>query len=375
MLPRDFTTAQGSAPLKRLLQEGVAAGVFPGAVLLVARQGRIVCLESVGHRAYGTATGRVRPKTIFDLASLTKPLAISLAFMKLVGDGLLDLDEPLFEALDEDVPKDKHGVTVRRLLSHSAGLADWHPFFREGFQGDASRRKRAVREWILRQPLSYPPGIRAVYSDLGFMLLEGVVEKVTGGGLAGYVKRHFFDPLGLERTFLDTGGGLARYGPEAFAPTEVCPWRRQVVLGAVHDENAFALGGHSGHAGLFGTALEVHTLLAFLRDHYLQRRKDILAGGVVGRFWQRQATPPGSTWALGWDTPSHQESSTGRYFSVHSVGHLGFTGTSAWMDLEKDVEVVLLTNRIHPRRENSRIRAFRPRLHDAVMVHLGLASA
>ncbi len=351
----------------------MAAGVYPGAVLLVARAGRIACLETAGHRAYGTTTGRVRPETIFDLASLTKPLATTLALMKLVGEGRLALDQPLGEVLEEEIPHDKQALSVRQLLSHCAGLAGWHPFFRQPLQGDPSLRKRAVRKWILQLPLHYPPGTRALYSDLGFMLLEGVVEAAGGLGLAAYVKRHFYDPLGLKRTFLDQGGALGRYGAEAFAPTEVCPWRHEVMLGAVHDENAFALGGHSGHAGLFGTAEEVHTLMIFLRDHYLRRRTDTLAGGVLGCFWQRQATPPGSTWALGWDTPAPQDSSTGRYFSAHSVGHLGFTGASVWMDLEKDVEVILLTNRIHPRRENLKIRAFRPRLHDAVMVQLGFA--
>ena len=153
--------------------------------------------------------------------------------------------------------------------------------------------------------------------------------------------------------------------------TEDCPWRERVIRGEVHDENAFALGGYSGHAGLFGTVDDVYHIVNMLRGHYRGGRRDFFRPETVRDFFRRQDLVPGCTWALGWDTPSEESSSAGNYFSRNSVGHLGFTGTSVWMDLDKDVIVILLTNRIHPTRNNERIKAFRPKLHDTVMEELG----
>jgi CubicO group peptidase (beta-lactamase class C family) len=158
-----------------------------------------------------------------------------------------------------------------------------------------------------------------------------------------------------------------RYPAEQYAATEDCPWRGRVLRGVVHDDNAYALGGYSGHAGLFGTVLDCYAVVNLLREHYRGLREDYLKASTVRAFFTRQDIVIGSTWALGWDTPSKTGSSAGRYFSQKSVGHLGFTGTSLWMDLEKDVIVILLTNRVHPARANEEIKAFRPQLHDAIM--------
>ena len=196
------------------------------------------------------------------------------------------------------------------------------------------------------------------------MVLEWVVEAVTGGSLKDFVNERFFTPMGLKRTFLLTG--KPPFQKEEFAATEECPWRKRVIQGEVHDENAFALGGYSGHAGLFSTAEEVYLIADVLREHYYGKRRDYFLPGVVRDFFKKQEIVKGCTWALGWDTPSPENSSAGSYISPGSVGHLGFSGTSLWMDLERDIIVVFLSNRIHPSRSNLKIRAFRPVLHNLI---------
>jgi CubicO group peptidase (beta-lactamase class C family) len=228
-----------------------------------------------------------------------------------------------------------------------------------------------LRRWLLERPLAYRPGTDTIYSDLGFMMLKWVVERATGAGVEDYLRSRFYGPLGFGNTFLSTGAAFDPGLEEAhFAATEDCPWRRKVMFGQVHDENAYALGGYSGHAGLFSNAEEIHVLADLLMQHFRGYREDFFRPETVRVFFRRQNLTKRSTWALGWDTPSEEGSSAGRHFSLHSVGHLGFTGTSIWMDLERDVIVIFLTNRIHPTRKNERIRAFRPRLHDRVMEEL-----
>jgi CubicO group peptidase (beta-lactamase class C family) len=163
-------------------------------------------------------------------------------------------------------------------------------------------------------------------------------------------------------------------GTEEFAATEDCPWRKKLLQGEVHDDNAWTLGGYSGHAGLFSTAEEIYVMANMLREHYLSKRKDFLKTETVREFFTRQDIVKGNDWALGWDTRALEGSSAGKYFSRDSVGHTGFTGTSIWMDLERDVIAILLSNRVHPKRDNDKIKQFRPVFHDAVMEELGLTN-
>ena len=213
-----------------------------------------------------------------------------------------------------------------------------------------------------------------IYSDLGFMLLEWVVEEAFGLDMGDYAESVFFEPLGMKRTFLYRRDETSRFPSEAFAATEKCPWRGRTIQGEVHDENAYAMGGYSGHAGLFSTAGEVYFLARLLMDHALSLRSDLFEPATVRLFFERQSLIPGCGRALGWDMPAAVGSAAGRYFSPRSVGHLGFPGTSLWMDLEKDVQVVFLTNRVHPTRENRAIREFRPRIHDRIMQEAYLVS-
>jgi CubicO group peptidase (beta-lactamase class C family) len=358
--------------IESLLMNGVRNGVYPGAVLLVARSGEIVFFQKVGHCSRIPRDVPMKKDTIFDLASLTKPLATTLAAMKLVDEGKLYLDQPLKDLMPGDFPKDKHALTVRQLLCHCAGFADWKPLYLELEDFKSEERKTTLRRLLSNMSLDYSPGQRTLYSDLGFMALEWIIEKRAGIPMHIFLDSHFYNPLSLNKTFLSSNSSKLRFKEDQFAVTEDCPWRGKMMRGSVHDENAYMVGGYSGHAGLFGTAKEVYTLVDLLRKAFRSESHDYLKPETLKTFFSRQNIVDGSTWALGWDTPSPQESSSGKYFSGKSVGHLGFTGTSIWMDLERDVVVVFLTNRIHPTRNNEKIKAFRPRLHDMIMEELGM---
>jgi CubicO group peptidase (beta-lactamase class C family) len=358
--------------IKALLEGGVGEGVFPGGVLLVSKKGQVLFIERTGSLSLIPDQIPTRKDTIFDLASLTKPLATTLALMKLVDLGNLELDQPLSRLIPTTVPSDKKDLTPRLLLSHSAGFTDWKPFYLDLMAYKAKERKRILREQILKDPLAYSPGEEYLYSDLGFMILEWIIEETTGMTMRKFVEQSFYQPLSLQRTFLSTQQLPLPFKREFFAATEDCPWRKKVIQGEVDDENAWALGGYSGHAGLFGPAEEVYAVVNLLREHYLGKRDDYLKPETVRAFFTRQDMVKGSDWCLGWDSPSEENSSAGRYISRNSVGHTGFTGTSVWMDLDRDVIVLLLTNRVHPTRENEKIKTFRPKLHDLIMEEVGL---
>jgi CubicO group peptidase (beta-lactamase class C family) len=389
-----------------VLGKGLDEGVYPGAVALVGRGGKIIFCEHLGYRSLIPEPRPMAKDTIFDLASLTKVLATTPAAIKLVDERKIALDEPLSELIPSANLGDKRGLTPRLLLNHSAGLIDWKPFFEKLRDHPLNERKKILRQWIVKEPFVYEPGKGSLYSDLGFMLLEWVIEERAGESLPEFVQRSFYGPLGLKRTFFvgtsEIGDLLQRpfttagrergsldsrfrgsdthdfeniamnYAKEEFAATEDCPWRKKMLQGEVHDDNAWALGGYSGHAGLFSDAEGVYAIASTLREHSFGLRRDFFRPETVREFLKRQDVVKGSDWALGWDTRALKGSSAGKYFSRDSVGHTGFTGTSIWMDLEKDVIAIFLTNRIHPKRDNDKIKQFRPVFHDAVMEALGL---
>ncbi len=358
--------------IKEILDLGVREGVYPGAVLLIAWEGRIEFVRESGYLSLIPERVPMRKDTIFDLASLTKPLATTLALMGLVDKDKIGLDQPLREIIEESSKKDdKEGLTLRLILNHSAGFADWKPIYLDLMKYRPEERKRILRKRLMEEPLVYRPGKDCVYSDLGFMVLEWVIEEISGMSLNNLIDENFYKPLSLKRTFLNTGSIVKRFNRKEIAATEDCPWRGRVIQGEVHDENAYALGGYSGHAGLFGVAKEIFVIVEMLREHYMGERDDFFRQGTVREFFRRQEIVEHCSWALGWDTPSTQGSSSGKFFSSRSVGHLGFAGTSLWMDLERDVTVIFLTNRVHPTRNNQKIKAFRPVLHDSIMVELG----
>ena len=353
--------------IKDLLVRGLEEEVYPGAVLLVAGGEDIVFFHNVGNRALFPKPLPMEKETIFDLASLTKPLGTTLAIMKLVDEGLLDLDKAISSLIRPFPWKDKANLTPRLVLNHSAGLPDWKPFYLELIEYPLEERKPVLRRLIMEEPLHGEPETVSLYSDLGFMLLEWVIEIVTAKDLSSFLNSKFYHPLRLKNLYLDQITTDPPQKKELFAATEYCPWRKKIIQGHVHDENAYALGGYSGHAGLFGTALDIFTLTTALIKIYHGDSAGPLKTKTVRTFFSRQEIAPGSSWALGWDTPSEQNSSSGNCFSPGSVGHTGFTGTSVWIDLQKNITVLFLTNRVHPSRSNEKIKDFRPRLHNLIM--------
>jgi CubicO group peptidase (beta-lactamase class C family) len=214
------------------------------------------------------------------------------------------------------------------------------------------------------------PGQQVLYSDLDFMLLGAVIEKLSGMELDQYCLDNIFRPLGLQQTaFINLGKrrqGALPFPLGQVAPTERCPWRNRILCAEVHDDNAYAMGGVAGHAGLFSAIDDLNQLVNCLLACY-RGEHCFLPSALLREFWTRDETVSGSTWALGWDTPSLSHSSAGELFSAHSVGHLGFTGTSLWIDLERQLYVIILSNRVHPRRDNDKIKTFRPVLHNTIM--------
>ncbi len=354
-----------------LMARALGEGVFAGAVLLVAVGDTIR-----HHRAYGLADRFARrPMTLdtcFDLASLTKPLATTPVIMRLVADGGLDLNRSVGEVLPFFAGCDAAGVTIAQLLGHRAGLAPWRPWFVPLSRLPRDRRREGLQRLLMREPLVRAPGTRTEYSDLGFLLLQLVAEVVSGEGLDRSFQRWIADPLRIDTLFFRPATAAPAGERSRFAATQLCPWRRRLLVGEVDDENAHALGGVAGHAGLFGTAGAVHRLVAALMRAALEQSPaSFIDGRTVARFFRRE--PGAECRALGFDGVSSSGSSSGRWFSRESIGHLGYTGTSFWADPMRSVIVVLLTNRVHPFRFNDRIREFRPRLHDAVMTALGMA--
>jgi CubicO group peptidase (beta-lactamase class C family) len=333
-----------------------ADSAYPGAVVAVGRHGRLVLLSAAGH--YGDDDPRpIDPSTIFDLASLTKVIGLTTACMILVDEGRLDLDAPVRAYVPVFHGPMKDQVTIRQLLTHSAGMHWWRPMFREATD------RPSVLALVDTTALDTTPGTRFVYSDLGAILLMQVVERITGERIDHYLARRVFAPLGMTATrFLPPKGWRAR-----IAPTEIdTVFRHRLIRGEVHDENAGRMGGVSGHAGLFSNTPD----LARFAEWLLSTRatgstQPALRAKTVQAFTTRQGIPAGSTRALGWDTPSDSGySSAGAQLSRRSFGHTGFTGTSIWMDPDRDLFVILLSNRVNPTRANTKILQVRATVAD-----------
>ncbi len=341
--------------------QAVADSVFPGAVLLVADSGRRVHLRAYGMMGYGTYARPMPKNAIFDLASVTKVVATTTAAMLLVDRGQLDLDAPVQRYLPGFTGENKDKVTVRHLLVHASGLPPFRRYYLENLSAEQTLHR------IMIEPLIYSPGTETRYSDLGIILTAKIVEAISGLSLDRFCAKNIFQPLDMEDTFFNPPAEVL----DRIPPTEYDPWRGRMVHGQVHDENAFTLGGVSGHAGLFSTAEDLSHFAAMLLAEGKYGGRQLISPGIIAEFTRRQNLVSGSTRALGWDTRSAEKSSSGHYMSMRAFGHTGFTGTSIWIDPAKKVFVILLSNRVHPTRDNRRIIGFRPKLHDAVMQALG----
>lgn len=351
--------------INTLMVQAVQDNVFPGGVLLVFKGNAVTFFEAYGY-ADIFSKRPVKRDTVFDLASLTKPLATTLAVMKLVQQNRLDIDQTLESVLPQFRDTGKGAINIRHLLEHNSGLPDHRPYYEQLRELAPNIRKSALRDFLVKESLIHPIGEKLLYSDLGFMILAWIVETVSGKRLDHFVGEEIYKRLGLENLFfVETYPFKKQSASLEFAATELCPWRNILLNGSVHDDNAYIVGGIEGHAGLFGTAADVCSLLSeLLATFHGYFSTCVFQRNILKEFFKRQE---GTDRGLGFDTPSLQDSSSGSYFSKRSVGHLGFTGTSFWMDLDRSVIVILLTNRVHPSRDNIKIRAFRPKLHDAVM--------
>jgi beta-N-acetylhexosaminidase len=357
-------------PAYEVIDKAVADKAFPGATLAIGYRGK-VAIHAFGKLSYHAKSQATAPTTIYDIASLTKVVATTTLVAKLVeGDFAvpLDLDAKIERYLPEwtsgPQPEWRHRVTVRHLLTHTSGLPPFKEYWR------TSKNKQDTLAKIFAEPLDYEPGTKEVYSDLGIILMAEIIERLTGRTLDDLAKSCIFVPLGMKDTMYRPPKKLW----PAIAPTEIDNnLRHRLVQGEVHDENAFAIGGVSGHAGVFSTAPDLAVFCQMLLNGGMYAHQRILRRATIAQFTTPQQLS-GGTRTLGWAVPT-EGGASGHYFSTHSFGHTGFTGTSIWIDPDRQLFVVLLTNRVHPTRENMNIAQVRPALHDAVMQALGFASA
>ncbi len=346
------------------LRSAVEAKVAPGFVagFWSAREPRSFYIEAFGSRRLEPSVQPLFADTVFDLASVSKVYGTAALAARLVDRGWIRWDTELRELLPEyrETP-----IRLHHLLSHTAGFAAWEPFFSKMAQSFAPRalakssipaRQRRMRELIFSQGLERPMGERAVYSDLSFMNLGFALEEACGLPLDQAVRRFVWEPLGVESSHYFRVKSIALRPRVEVAATEKCEWRGGILQGVVHDENCWAMGGYGGHAGAFGTARDLLIFSRGLMSGFLQ-------SSTLERMWKRAEVPPGCERTYGWDTPSREGSSVGALFSASTVGHLGYSGTSLWIDAEAGLAVALLSNRVHPTRENKAIKAFRPAFH------------
>jgi CubicO group peptidase (beta-lactamase class C family) len=382
------------------LEAGRMEGIAPALASVVLRGGEPI--HGSWHGAIpgpGGAPRNLSPHDLFDVASLTKVMSTTSVAVQLVAEGRLELGAPAARWLPGFDHGDRAAITVRHLLSHSSGLPGWRPIFERAMADPVAGRaflppaerpsprelvaaftrgEAILREAVMSEPLEAAPGSRAVYSDPGFLALGWVVEEAGGDRLPGLARRRVFEPLGMRGTGFADGQdpieASAFVKSHAFAPTERCTHRHEVNQGAVNDDNSWAAGGGTGHAGLFSTAEDVAV--------FGQAWLDALSGGrgVIPReardFARRDGSIAGSTRALGWDTPSSEGSTIGTRLgrgTRGAVGHLGWTGCSLWIDLDQELVCVLLTNHCHPGgTDRERLNPFRARFHDAVAAALDI---
>ena len=346
-----------------ILEKAIAARAFPGCSLAVTFRGELVAYKALGRFTYDPGAPEVATVSIFDLASLTKVVATTAMAMILYERGLLDLEAPVTAIVPEFAcglagdDARRRDVTLRMLLAHNSGLPAYEKLFLR-----ANTREALLNDAFTTQ-LAATPGTRAEYSDIGFIILGVVLERLADESLATFCQREVFGPLGMTRTTFNPAPALK----DSIPPTaDDRTFRHRIIQGEVQDENASVLVGIAGHAGLFSTAED----LAIFAHAMLNGGHPILRSSTVELFSRRESAPAGTSRALGWDTPS-APSQSGKYFSPRSFGHLGYTGTSLWIDADRQLSIILLTNRTWPDCQNQAIKQVRPAFHDAVIEAVG----
>jgi CubicO group peptidase (beta-lactamase class C family) len=338
-----------------ILEKAIASRAFPACSVAVTRRGELIAHHALGRFTFDSASPAVSTASIFDLASVTKVVATTAIAMILYERGLLDLDTPVTAIVPEFAADDprRRDITLRMLLAHSSGL----PAYEKLFLRAQTREEFLAAAFTLG--LAADPATRAEYSDIGFIILGTALEHLADDSLDTFCQREIFGPLGMAHTTFNP----PRSWKDRIVPTvEDKAFRHRIIQGEVQDENASVLGGVAGHAGLFSTAEDV----ALFAHAMLSGGRPILRPETVELFTHRETTPPGTSRALGWDTPS-SPSQSGKYFGPRSFGHLGYTGTSLWIDPDRHLSITLLTNRTWPDCQNQAIKQVRPAFHDAVI--------
>ncbi|MCB0744050.1 MAG: serine hydrolase [Ignavibacteriae bacterium] len=346
----DFTTVD------RMMEQAVADSVFPGAALLFGTDKQILYSKGFGHFTYDKNSLETKTNSIFDLASVSKVVGTTSAAMILVQEGKLNLDQKVITYLPAFNNNGKENITIRNLLLHNSGLAPFKKYYDEFTNADE------VINDIMNLPLNNPPGEKFVYSDLGMITLQKVIEEISGKSLDVFLQEKLFSKLEMNQTMYNPSNDVKKF----CVPTELDDfWRMRLLQGEVHDERAYMLNGVAGHAGLFSTVEDLSKFVMMLMNKGEYKGQQIINPKIIDEWTTRQSEE--SDRGIGWDTKAiNGYSSAGHYLSKDSFGHTGYTGTSIWVDKENKLFVIFLSNRVHPTRANTKISEFRPIIHDAI---------
>ncbi|NNJ54336.1 MAG: beta-lactamase family protein [Ignavibacteriaceae bacterium] len=342
--------------VERVIKDAIEKETFPGAVVLVWKDGKTIFQNPFGHFTYHENSDLVTLNTIYDLASLTKVLATTTATMICVDKNLFNLENKVSEYIPYFGSNEKENVTIKNLLLHNSGLPSWNIFYNKNLT------EEEILYDIYNSEIKFQPGTKTLYSDLGMIVLGKVIEKASNKSLDEFCKEKIFIPLKMNNTFFNPPDSVK----DRIPPTEVDNyWRMRLIKGEVHDENASLLDGAAGHAGLFSTAEDICKLLEIIMFKGKASENQLIKKETIALFTSENKSK--NERLLGWDLKSATGSSAGSKFSKDSFGHTGFTGTSIWIDPARNLFVVFLTNRVYPSRENKKILQVRPKLHDAVI--------
>ncbi|HDK27699.1 MAG TPA: hypothetical protein ENG48_11520 [Candidatus Atribacteria bacterium] len=345
--------------IDQFIQQEIKKNTFPGVVLGIVNDNKILYKKSFGYAQLEPDKIKMKDNTIFDLASLTKVMATTIAVMQLIEKGKINL-ESYIKHFYPRLPDEKKEISIFHLLTHTSGFPAIIRLWNQGLNYEEKIN------CVLDNPLETKVGEKIIYSDLNFILLGDLIWRITGQRIDKYANQHIFQPLGMAMTTFNPLKSFPNMKKNDYAATEMCKWRNRVIVGEVHDENADSFNGVSGHAGLFSTINDLCIFLQMLLNDGIYRGIRVLSSGsikLMGKDWTSNLN---NHRGLGWDLIKNSHSSGGVLFSEKSFGHTGFTGTSIWVDPKSKIGVGLLTNRVHPTRENTKIISFRPRLHNLI---------
>ncbi|MBU3918110.1 beta-lactamase family protein [bacterium] len=348
-----------------LVTKALNGKIFPGIEIFLAQGDSVLFHEAFGFLAKTQESKKLQKNSLFDLASLTKPLATAMAILHLYDSNKLDLKDFASNFLPELKRKETRDITISHLLTHTSGLPDWLPLFEPAFDKDTGWKR------LINTKLNHKPGTKTVYSCLGYILLSEIVRRVSNTSLSNYCDKHIFSPLGLSQLLFNPSESTVDVD---IVPTAYCPYRKKMLQGVVHDENAGLFEGEGGNAGLFGTIRDIYQLCAMLLSGGVLNNKRVLSRETAQLMLCNQNGSDLEPRTMGWDikqgTPEYW--SCGDLMPTGSIGHLGFTGTSIWMDPRSKIIVILLSNRVNINREENipLMRAFRPEMHDLLFSSL-----